>query len=400
MIAPKETNDEKRRLQELKSYHIMDSMSEEDFDNLTKLASQICGTKVSLVTLLDDKRQWFKSKHGLDVDETPKELGFCGHAIHHPQEIFLIEDARKDERFHDNPLVTDDPNVVFYAGVPLVTSTGFALGTLCVVDDHPKTLNEEQVDALKALSRQAMRLLELRKKSIEVQKKNQYLTKKNEQIERFAYMAAHDLKSPLNQIHALTNLVLDETKPSPEETAEYLEIILQSSGRLRALIDELLAFSRVGDMEHLEYQEICPKSLIEDLQLILPEKEKNTIQLDTALESITVNKTGINAILQNLVTNSIKYSDKTETIVDIQIKEDQEHYAFIFSDNGSGVPANKLEKIFMPLEVLSKDKYGNKGTGFGLAHVKKIVAMLGGSISAGIGSNGGLELRFWVLRGE
>jgi signal transduction histidine kinase len=399
MIAPKETKEEKKRLQELKSYDIMDSMDEEDFDNLTKLASQICGTKISLVTLLDDKRQLFKSKQGLEVDETPKELAFCGHAIHQPQEVFLVEDARKDERFHDNPLVTNAPNVVFYAGMPLVSPTGFALGTLCVIDDHPKKLNEAQIDALRMLSRQAMQLMELRKKSIEAQQANQVLIKKNEQIERFAYMAAHDLKSPLNQIHALTNLVLDEENTFPEETMECLEVILQSSGRLRNLIDELLTFSKVDGMENLEYQQVSPKVLVEDLQLILPEKEKNSIRLQTELQHITINKTGINAILQNLMTNSIKYSDKSETIVDLHLTADQEFYHFKFSDNGPGVPADKLEQIFMPLEVLKKDKYGNKGTGFGLAHVKKIVAMLGGDISAGIGANGGLELRFWVLRG-
>lgn len=398
MITPKQTNNEKRRLEELKSYDIMDSIHEEDFDNLTKLASEICGTKISLVSLLDDKRQWFKSKHGTEVDETPKEFGFCSHAIHQPQEVFLIEDARNDERFHDNPLVTGDPNVVFYAGMPLVTSTGVALGTLCVIDDQPKTLNEAQINALKTLSKQAMRLMELRKKTIEVQQANRFLTKKNEQIERFAYMAAHDLKSPLNQIYGIANLVLEEEKPSRKEVEEYLNIILQSSGRLRALIDELLAFSRVEDIENLEFEMVNPYALVEDLQLILPEEEKCAIRLHTELEHISINKTGINAIFQNLVTNSIKYSDKHEIVVDIHIKADKEYYYFKFSDNGPGVPANKLEKIFMPLEVLQKDKYGNKGTGFGLAHVKKIVTMLGGHITARIGDNGGLELEFWVLQ--
>ncbi|MBE7170115.1 MAG: GAF domain-containing protein [Williamsia sp.] len=156
---------EQERLQALKEYDIMDSLPEEDYDNLTSLASQICGTPISLISLLDDKRQWFKSAKGLEVKETPKEYAFCVHTIQNPGEVFIIPDSRKDERFAANPLVTGDPHVIFYAGMPLVDESGHALGSLCVIDDQEHTLTLFQITALKHLAKQVVSLMQLKKKN-------------------------------------------------------------------------------------------------------------------------------------------------------------------------------------------------------------------------------------------
>ena len=129
------------------------------------------GTPISLISLLDDTRQWFKSHHGLGASETPKEMAFCAHAINDKNRPLIVQDSRNDIRFFDNPLVTDDPNVIFYAGMPLVTSNGFPLGTLCVIDNEPKTINENQIKALKALANQLTQILELRKSKIELEKR-------------------------------------------------------------------------------------------------------------------------------------------------------------------------------------------------------------------------------------
>lgn len=174
MIEPKIPLNEIARQKELLSYAILDTLPEKEYDNITFLASQICGTKISLISLLDDTRQWFKSHHGLPVSETPKELAFCAHAIH--EDILIVNDSRLDERFFDNPLVVDDPNVIFYAGIPLVTPKGFPIGTLCVIDNKPKEISELQVKALRMLSNQLMKLLELRKNKIELEIKNKALT--------------------------------------------------------------------------------------------------------------------------------------------------------------------------------------------------------------------------------
>ena len=154
---------EKERLNELKTYNVLGMPEDDDFDFLTLMAAQICNTKISLISLVTHDKQWFLSHHGLEARETQKDIAFCAHAINQPDEPFIIEDARNDERFLDNPLTVGDPHVVFYAGIPLVSSNGFPLGTLCVIDDAPKKLSETQLFHLKKLANQAVKLLELRR---------------------------------------------------------------------------------------------------------------------------------------------------------------------------------------------------------------------------------------------
>jgi GAF domain-containing protein len=162
MIKPPIPSNEKQRLESLLELNILDTQLEKSFDDLTALAAEICETPISLVSLIDQTRQWFKSRHGLDAAETPRELSFCAHAINQ-SELFEVRDSRLDERFSDNPLVTGEVKVVFYAGVPLETAEKYALGTLCVVDHKPRSLTEFQKRALSVLAQQVVNQLELRR---------------------------------------------------------------------------------------------------------------------------------------------------------------------------------------------------------------------------------------------
>ncbi len=180
MNLPPLPANEDDRLRALLRYKVLDSQVEQAFDDLTAIAAHICDTPISLISLIDENRQWFKSKVGLEATETPRELAFCAYTILQPERVLIVPNAEEDERFADNPLVTSDPNIRFYAGAPLVTPDGLAIGTLCAIDNKPRNLSPEQIQALQALSRQVIGQLELR---INLIKLKQNITNR-EQVEQ------------------------------------------------------------------------------------------------------------------------------------------------------------------------------------------------------------------------
>ena len=162
MANPKLITNEAARVEALHRYAILDTEPEQTFDDLVLLASFICKTPIALISLVDEDRQWFKSKAGLSVSETPREIAFCATAIQQP-DLFVVPDTLNDERFRNNPLVVSEPNVRFYAGAPLIDEEGHALGTICVIDRIPRELAPDQQEALKALSRLVLAQLEFRR---------------------------------------------------------------------------------------------------------------------------------------------------------------------------------------------------------------------------------------------
>ena len=166
MSAPIPAN-EKKRLKVLWQYEVLDTVPEEVFDDLTELAARICEAPIALISLVDESRQWFKSKVGTTVNETSRDISFCAHAIAQ-NDLFIVPDATQDPRFAENPLVKSDPKIRFYAGAPLITPDGHALGTLCVIDKIPRQLRPDQQQALRILARHVVSQLELRRRSREL----------------------------------------------------------------------------------------------------------------------------------------------------------------------------------------------------------------------------------------
>jgi|SRR4051812_46113090 len=186
---------EKKRLKVLWQYEILDTVPEEVFDDLTELAARICEAPIALITLVDEKRQWFKSKVGITVKETSRDISFCGHAIGQ-SDLFIIADATRDKRFSHNPLVTADPKIRFYAGAPLVTPDGHALGTLCVIDKVPRELTSDQKQALRVLARHVMTQLELRRHGNELAKAHEH----RDEIQKELDQVKADLAKALRQL--------------------------------------------------------------------------------------------------------------------------------------------------------------------------------------------------------
>jgi GAF domain-containing protein len=200
MIPAKPAN-EQQRLTTLRGYEILDTEPEAAFDDLTLLASHICQTPVALISLIDADRQWFKSKVGVSVTETSRDIAFCASAILQP-DVFMVPDTSKDERFAENPLVVSEPKVRFYAGATLMTQ-GQALGTLCVVDHVPRELTPEQLEALRALSRQVLAQLELRRNLVRLEQSLAARDRAEAEKER----TLRELKAALANIHTLEGLL-------------------------------------------------------------------------------------------------------------------------------------------------------------------------------------------------
>lgn len=169
MIKPSKPDNEEQRLLALQRYQILDTPQERAFEDLVTIATALCGTRMGAVTLVDRDRQWFKARQALGVSETSREISFCGHAILQPGQVMVVEDARIDPRFHDNPVVVDEPHIRFYAGAPLISFEGLPIGTLCVFDANPGQLNADQSEALAALSRQVSLVMELRRYAHDIQ---------------------------------------------------------------------------------------------------------------------------------------------------------------------------------------------------------------------------------------
>lgn len=169
MIKPSKPDNEAQRLLALQRYQILDTPGERSFDDLVTIATALCGTRMGAVTLIDRDRQWFKARQALEVCETSRDISFCSHAILRPDEVMVVEDARADPRFSDNPIVVDDPHIRFYAGAPLLSLDGLPLGTLCVFDIAPGHLSDSQKTALEALSRQVSLVMELRRYAQDIQ---------------------------------------------------------------------------------------------------------------------------------------------------------------------------------------------------------------------------------------
>ncbi|MEI8085650.1 MAG: ATP-binding protein [Paludibacter sp.] len=383
MIAPQKHTKEYERLKDLDSYSILDTLPEADYDNLTAIAAEICGTPIALVSLIDDKRQWFKSHHGLDATETPREFAFCAHAINEGDDVFVVQDSRSDVRFHDNPLVTGNPHVIFYAGVPLISENNLPLGTLCVIDHEPKSLSEGQISSLTALANQVVNLLKLRKSNAQLEESILRLEVKNDELERFAYVAAHDLKSPLIGIAGLAKLFSSDYGSIIDDKGQkMLDLIEGAADKLRRLIDGLLEYSRSENVLNENKSIINLKLLEKDIYGLFSFDKELKFIVKTSLIEIFANRTALDQILINLVANAIKYNNMDSTEIEIGISENNENYLFYVQDNGPGIEKQLQEKIFNIFEIVAvKDKFGQTGNGIGLATVKKLVEKLGGIIS-------------------
>ncbi len=389
---------ESRRLHTLHDYDILDTITEKEYDFITMVASQICNTPVSLITLLDKNRQWIKSHFGINIKETPREFSFCNYTILDANNVTEVPDLRIDSRFSSNPLVTGVPNAVFYAGAPLVTPRGFVLGSICVLDSTAKVLTEEQKNALKALAQQAITTMELRKKNKDLKGAQQKLKKTNKNLKEFARMISHDMKTPLANITMLTKDFRKNYKCILDEYSDgYMELIEHSATELIIFIDRLLDKTEKTCWGEFSVKPVDTFSVLNKVIQFLATPDDIVINITGDFPRVHIDETALQQVFQNLITNAIKYNDKPEGIINIMSNSDNNFHYFHVSDNGSGIATKDLEKIFRKQQTLNKtDRYGNKGTGIGLAKVKSIIESAGGKITVTSRLNAGTNFKICI----
>ncbi|ELS34542.1 MULTISPECIES: ATP-binding protein [Pseudanabaena] len=429
---------EVERLAALQRYNILDTLPEETYDELTSLAAYICGTPIALISLVDANRQWFKSKIGIETSETSRDLAFCAHAILQSTPL-VVPNTHEDERFANNPLVVDEPNIQFYAGTPLVTPDGFALGTLCVIDRTPKNLSTEQLKALQTLGREVITQLELRKhvstlseNIIERQKVEESLRESNQQLqqtvaelkntqaqlihsEKMSSLGqlvagiAHEMNNPINficgnigYIHAqlleileLLKLYQDESDPSDKIKTKVKEIDLEflvgdlpntlssvkkGAERINQIVLSLRNFSRLDEAKKKE------SDLHEGLDntLLLLQHRLKHIHIKREYDDLPMldcNASQLNQVFMSIITNAI---DAVEGVMqerspEITIRTELSDRAIAVKviDNGVGINQEVQNSIFDPFFTT---KPVGKGVGLGLSVSYNIVREHGGEL--------------------
>jgi len=386
MIKPDIPKNENERLENLKSYQILDTLPENEYDEITYLASQICGTPISLISLIDETRQWFKSHHGLQATETPKEYAFCAHAINDPGNILIVPDSRIDERFHDNPLVTGDPYVIFYVGIPLVTPMGYPLGTLCVIDNKPKKLDESQINALKALANQLIKLLELRISLIELRKSEEKLRELNATKDRLFSIIGHDLRGPISSFKSIIDLLVSDCDLFDSESLmDILHEIQKSAGSTYDLLENLLAWARSQQNEIVFSPEeiVLDEIVLKTIDLLSNLSKNKGIVINNNITGNTIvyaDKNMLMTVLRNLISNAIKFTPKGKQIHVLASKNKKEHLITV-KDEGTGIKPENLKKLFKNTEHLTTyGTNGEKGCGLGLLLCKDFIGKHNGNI--------------------
>ncbi|WP_293747106.1 GAF domain-containing hybrid sensor histidine kinase/response regulator [uncultured Paraglaciecola sp.] len=377
-IAPP-TLDEAARLKALYDYDLLDTEAEKIFDDLTQLAAKICDTPITLISLVDADRQWFKSKVGLDAEETSRDIAFCAHAIHQ-KEIFEVEDTLLDERFCDNPLVTSAPNIRFYAGTPLVSHNGHAIGTLCVIDDKPNKLTEIQRQALEVLGRSVISQMELRKNIKELKQANEHKTE-------FLSNMSHELRTPLNAIIGFSRLMLDDINHHklPAKFSEYISHIDYSGKRLLSVVNSVIDLNKIeAGMMQVQVELICIREFIKDLEgmLAITANEKDVAFLvnisDNVPTHLTIDHAKISQIITNLVHNAIKFTDSGKW-VKVEFSLNDENLMITVADQGAGISSTDQTKLFGKFQQVGQSK-SSEGSGLGLSITLGLVELLGGTI--------------------
>ena len=367
---------EAERLRRLRRFGILDTAPDPRFDRIARLAASLLDCPVALVSLVDERRQWFKARVGLDATETPREDAFCAHAIL-GDGLMVVPDATADQRFADNPLVTGEPNIRFYAGAPLWVAEGMAVGTLCVIDRKPLVLDEAGRRCLVDLAALAVDAMEHHQRIRNLEDAHVDLAATNEELEALSYAIGHDLRAPLRQLGALLELFeADHRQALSSNALRELDDVRRVRSRADESIrgmTELVRLPRGGPLvcEPVDLGPIL-EELEQTMSALYPEL---TMRYETPRRTVWANEVLLRQLLLHLVDNGFKHGGRN---VRVELTNLPLIDRITVLDDGPGIPADAVDAIFEPFRRLVPKSVA--GSGVGLTVVRKIVRLHSGRI--------------------
>lgn len=390
---------EKLRQAALEEYKILNSGPDQDYDNLTYLAAAVCKVPIAKISIIDENRIWTKSIYGSNAAEIPRENAICDAVIHREEPLTIFRRSQKPELFK-NMKETYGKDIQFFAGVPLHNPQGHAIAVFCIFDTEERDLNDEQYNALMAIARQTMNLFEFRKQKNKLYEVQKILKQKYKELEKFASLVSHDIKSPLANIISLSELLKEENKGKfDEETEQYIEFLVESSYSLRNYVDGILSFYRSDHVMEKDYVNVDLHKMLKGIVDLYQVSDDIHITYPDDVMLHNVNKAALTQVFMNLISNALKYNKNDERRVEIRFDRNEQFYFFEVRDNGDGIPKEKVKDIFELFTTLeTTDREGNMGSGIGLATVKKLVESMGGSISVESIPGAGSSFKFQIKR--
>ncbi len=376
-------DDEPARLAALQDAQVLDTPPEEDFDDIALLASEICNTPMGMVSLIDQDRQWFKAKIGVDVSGTPRELSFCAYTIN-GSELLEVSDAREDVRFADNPYVANG-GIRFYAGVPVVLDGQHSVGTVCVVDNVPRTLNASQRRALRGLARHASVQLELRRYARHAGEVADRLRDLDQMKDAFLVSVSHEFRTPLSSINGYLEILL-EGQFDAGTSHNFLVTMQRNSNRLLRLVEELLLVARLTEEGmDLHLTELDLTGLVRAaVDVARPVAEARGVQLldhtGDDLMPAHADRRRLGQALDHLLANAIKF---TEPGGEVSVRtQDGESPVVTVTDTGIGIGSEDLPYVCERFyRAKAAEVMAVPGQGLGLAIVQAIIDAHRGSLA-------------------
>ncbi|WEK33558.1 MAG: GAF domain-containing sensor histidine kinase [Candidatus Pseudobacter hemicellulosilyticus] len=386
MISAVLPQKEAERLAELYSLNLLDTESEQDFTDVVELASFICQTPISLISLIDKDRQWFKAAKGLNATETPRSIALCAHTILSSKPL-IVTDVTSDKRFLDNPLVQEEPSIRFYAGFPLISKAGNNLGSLCVIDNKPRQLDDHQLNALAVLSKQVIKLMEERRTSELLREISQLELKQSAGLKqlidtqrRIMSILGHDTRAPLHAINRLIKQVSLGTVSATEITP-YFELIGNQLDATIILLDNLVAWGKthVAPGTHSADRFMVQRVVDESIELLSEAAiNKNITLINKVKETIFMftSRQIVGFTLRNLISNAIKFSDHG-TVTITAVPRDA-YIAITVTDTGIGMTASQVKAYKNNQAVSSSGTSHESGSGLGVVLIHEFLQQHGG----------------------